>query len=75
MSNTFVCVLILGLFLGILGGFLRPCEALRQVKKQEIKVKFWILGPITVYNNMTCAQFFFQKSLHPNAEVHGSKIC
>ena len=22
--------------------FLRPCEALRQVKKQLIKVKFWV---------------------------------
>ena len=29
--------------------FLRPCEALRQVKKQQIKVKFWIWGPKTVY--------------------------
>ena len=46
-------------------GFLRPCEAMRQVKKQQIKVKFWIWGPRTVYYNMTFAQNSFQKSLHP----------
>ena len=46
-------------------GFLRPCEAMRQVKKQQIKVKFWIWGPRTVYYNMTFAQNYFQKSLHP----------
>ena len=49
--------------------FLRPCEALRQVKKHQIKVKFWIWGPRTVYYNMTCAQKVFQKSLHPNAQL------
>ena len=41
-------------------------EALRQVKTQQIKVKFWICGPIKVYYTMTCAQNIFQKSLHPN---------
>ena len=37
------------------------------MKKQQIKVKFWIWGPRTVYYNMTCAQQFFQKSLHPTS--------
>ena len=51
-------------------GFLRPCEAMRQVKKQQIKVKFWIWGPRTVYYNMTCDQIFFsQKSLHPTMQT------
>ena len=41
-------------------------EALRRVKKQQIKLKFWIWGPITVYYNMTCGQIFVsKKSLHP----------
>ena len=53
-------MLILGLFFGDFRGFLRPCEAMRQ-----IKVKFWFLGPRTVNNNMTCAQNVFQKSLRP----------
>ena len=30
-------------------GNLKQCKALRQMKKQQIKVKFWIWGPITVY--------------------------
>ena len=45
-------------------------EALRQVKTQQIKVKFWICGPIKVYYNMTCAQNIFQKSLHPILQQH-----
>ena len=36
-----------------------------RVKKHQIKVKFWIWGPRTVYYNMTCTKFFFYKSLHP----------
>ena len=44
-------------------------EALRQVKKQQIKLKFWIWGPITVYYNMTCGQILFQKSLHPTVDT------
>ena len=42
---------------------------MRQVKKQQIKVKFWICGPRTVNYNMTCAQHFFQKSLHPTVRA------
>ena len=53
-------------FFRLLRDFLRPCEALRQVKKQQSKVKFWIWGPRTVYYNMSCAQSLFHKSLHPN---------
>ena len=45
--------------------FLRPCEALRQVKKQQIIVKFWMCGSSTIYYNMTCGQTKFLKSLHP----------
>ena len=41
-------------------GFRRPCEALHQLKKQQIKVKFWIWGHITVYYNMQCASNFFK---------------
>ena len=41
-------------------GFLRPCEAMGQVKKQQIKVKFWSWGPRTVDYNMTCAQQNFK---------------
>ena len=37
-------MLILALFFRDFRGFLRPCEALRQVKKQQIKVKFLDLG-------------------------------
>ena len=44
------------------------CESLRQVKKQQIEVKFWIWGPRTVYCNMSCAQILFYKSLHPNIQ-------
>ena len=44
-------------------------EALRRVKKQQIKLKFWIWGPITVYYNMTCGQILFQKSLHPTVDT------
>ena len=66
MSNIFLCVLILGLFWDF-RGFLRLCFAMCRVKKQQIKVKFWIWGPRTVYYNMTCAPIFLnQKSLHPN---------
>ena len=36
--------------------FLRPYEALRQVKKQQIKVKFWILGPKLLQHDM-CPNF------------------
>ena len=41
-------------------GFLRPCEALHQVKKQQIKVKFWISGPRTVciLQHDMCPNFF-----------------
>ena len=40
------------------------------MKKKQIKVKFWIWGPITVYYNKTYAQIFFlQKSLHPTCEA------
>ena len=39
------------------------------MKKQQIKVKIWIWGPGTVNYNMTYAQAFFQKSLHPI--IHG----
>ena len=42
------------------GGFLRPCEAMGQMKKQQIKVKFWSWGPRTVDYNMTCAQQNFK---------------
>ena len=59
MSNEKLFLLILGLF-GDFRGFLRPCFAMRRVKKQQIKVKFWILGPRTVYYNTTCAQKFFK---------------
>ena len=41
---------------------------MRLVKKQQIKVKFWIWGPRTVYYNMTCAQFFFFKN-------HSTLVC
>ena len=58
MLYTFLCVLILGLQA-------KFSEALRQVKKQQNKVNFWNWGPITVDYNKTCAQNFFQKSLHP----------
>ena len=47
---------------------------MRRVKKQQIKVKFWIWGPRTVYYNMTCYQIFFQKSLHPNTEYRWARI-
>ena len=46
-----------------------PCEAQGQVKKQQIKVKFCIWGPRTVYYNMPCAQNNIFKSLHPIEEV------
>ena len=51
----------------ILGLQAKFSEALRQVRKQQIKVKFWIWGPITVNYNKTFAKnIFFQESLHPN---------
>ena len=71
MLNKKILLLILGLFRDF-KGFLRPFEAMRQVEKQQIKVKFWIWGPRTVYYNMTCAQIFFQKSLHPNVQAYYS---
>ena len=37
------------MFFRLFRDFLSPCEAMRQVKKQQIKVKFWIWGPRTVY--------------------------
>ena len=65
MSNKIFCALMLGLFLVILGGFLRPCKALGKVNNQQIKVK----------KNMTCAQISFQKSLHPSGKAGGgSKV-
>ena len=41
MLNTKFCWRILGPFMDF-WGFLRPCKAMHQVKKQQIKVKFWI---------------------------------
>ena len=61
MSNKIFILLILDLF-GDIRGFLRPCFAMRRVKKQQIKVKFWIWGPRTVYYIMTCAQNFCLKN-------------
>ena len=54
-------------------GFLRPCDAMLQVKKQQIKVKFLDSGSqnsVLQNYNMTCAQIFFLKSLHPCYEFH-----
>ena len=37
-------------------------------KKQHFKVNFWKWGPITIWHNIKCVQFFLlQKSLHPTA--------
>ena len=41
MSNKSFFVLVFVLFWDF-RGFLRPCFAMRRVKKQQIKVKFWI---------------------------------
>ena len=35
-------------------------EALRQAKKQHFKGKLWKWGPITIWHNMNCVQFFFK---------------
>ena len=52
---------------GLRQNFLRPCEALHQVKKQQIKITFWIWGSTTVYYNCKmCPIFPPQKSLCPN---------
>ena len=42
--------------------------ALRQVIKKHFKLKFWNWVPVTIWHNMTSAQFFFihLKSLRPN---------
>ena len=48
--------------LGLWSNFLRP---MHQLKKQHFKVKFWNWGPITIWYNKTCVNFFVQKSLHP----------
>ena len=60
VNETFFCLLILGIF----RHFLRPCEALRQVKKIQFKVKFWIWGPRTVYYIQLdiCPNFFLLKN-------------
>ena len=69
MSNKiFFLLLILGLFGGF-RGFLRPCFAMRRVKRQQVKVQFWIWGPRTVYNNMTCTQIYFSKITPPYSAV------
>ena len=68
MSNIFFLLMLA--FFRDFSGFLRPCEALSQVKKQQIKVKFWIWGSITVYYNVTYAQIFFQKPLHPILNIY-----
>ena len=39
-------------------------EALRQVKKQHFKVKFWNWGSMTI-GHLPSAQVFAQKLLHP----------
>ena len=56
MSNKIV--VDFGPFLWILGVFW-GLVTLWQVKKQQIKDKLWIWGPITVYYNRSCAQIFF----------------
>ena len=67
LNNIFLLILCL---FGDFRGFRRPCEAMRRVIEQKIKVKFWIQGPRTVYYNTTCAEIFFPKSLHPNPHPH-----
>ena len=49
------------LFFSLFRDFLRPCEALCQMKKQQIKIKCWIWCLRTVYYNMQCAKIIFQK--------------
>ena len=49
----------------ILGLLVHFSEALRQVKKRQIKVNFWIWGPITVYYNLHVPNFFSQKITPP----------
>ena len=54
-------------------GFLRPCEALSQVKKQQIKEKFRIQGPIKLYHNMACANFFLSRLIEAKS-YFGKKV-
>ena len=49
------------MFFSLFRDFLRPCEALCQMKKQQIKIKCWIWCLRTVYYNMQCAKIIFQK--------------
>ena len=48
-----------------------------QVKKQQITVKFWIWGPITVYKNLTCALCtqFYPKIIPPYCVVFVDVAC
>ena len=51
--------------------FLRPCQALRPVKNQHFKMKFWNWGPIIILHSLKCVRLFsLQKTLHPI--VHGA---
>ena len=57
-------------------------EALRQVKKQHFKVKFWNWGPSTIWPIMTCFQFFPLKNhstllhiVHTTDANHERKCC
>ena len=60
MFNTFLSLLILG------WQAMPDSEAMRQVKKQHFKVKFWNWGPIIIWNKLKCVHIFLsQKSLHP----------
>ena len=67
MSNKIIFLLILGFFFRDFRSFLRPCEALRQVKKQQIKEKYWIWDPISVYyvQHDMCPKFFFNSITPP----------
>ena len=40
-------------------------EALRQVKKQQCKVKFWKWGPTTIWHNMESVTFFSLSQITP----------
>ena len=53
------------MFFTILGQQSIFSETLRQVKKQHFKVKFWKLGSLTIWHNMTCVQFVFFSHITP----------